>query len=328
MVAMNERRARILQLVAESYIDTAHPVASARIAERLGLSSATVRNEFGALEEGGYLQQPHTSAGRIPTPRGFRAYALGCLPPRRLPRRQRALLESQFRHAHGESLFGLMARSAAELSGYAVVVSLPSDEALEILEIHLSLISNRRLMAVVVLENGLVRQLGIDLDPTPSDDVLDDAERNLRQLTLPLGEVPEAVHGLSLHADADLARTLRAIAAAWPQLHPPRRFSDGLREVLSEPESQDPSFIRLVIEHVEHGSSEPPADLPLHLDLDDAVARVTTIFELGGAHGYLTLIGPARMRYRNSMMVAHGVRDALLSEPPPATATPGVAPCA
>ena len=72
-------------MVTESYIDTAHPVASSWIADRLDLSSATVRNEFGALEEAGYLQQPYTSAGRMPTATGFRMYALSCLPPKRLP---------------------------------------------------------------------------------------------------------------------------------------------------------------------------------------------------------------------------------------------------
>lgn len=316
MKRMNERRARILELVAESYIDTAHPVASARIAERLELSSATVRNEFGSLEEEGFLQQPHTSAGRIPTARGFKTYALTCLPPRRLPRAQRDWLQARFRDAHGESLYDLVARAAAELSGYAVVVQVPSDDALQILEIHLSLLSSRRLMAVVVLENGLVRQLGIDLDPTPSDDVLDDAERNLRQLTLPLSEVPAAIRSLSQRTDEDLARTLRAVADAWPRLHPPRHFSDGLRRVLSEPESHDPSFIRLVIEQVERGAPAPPADEALHLELDDALARITTPFEAGGARGHLTLLGPARMRYRTSMMVAHGIRD-LLGAPPP-----------
>ena len=254
---MNDRRARILRMVAESYIRTAHPVASARIAEQLELSSATVRNEFGALEEEGYLQQPHTSAGRIPTSRGFRSYALGCLPPRRLPERQRSQLVRQLLATNGDGLFALVARAAAELSGYAVVVRLPADDALHILEIHLSMLSAERLLAVVVLENGIVRQLSVDLAPPPADRVLDDAERNLRQLTLPLGEVPRALDAIATHADEELARTLQAIAGAWPRLNPPRMFSEGLRQLLAEPESSDPEFIRLVVEQVER--AEQPA---------------------------------------------------------------------
>lgn len=315
MGRMNERRARILRLVAESYIRTTHPVASARIAERLELSSATVRNEFAVLEEGGFLQQPHTSAGRVPTSNGFRMYALGCLPPRRLPARERSRLVTQLQATNGDGLFRLVAHAAAELSGYAVVVRLPADEALHILEIHLSLLSAGRLLAVVVLENGIVRQLGVDLDPAPPDRVLDDAERNLRQLTLPLGEVPRALRAIAAHADEELSRTLRAISDAWPGLNPPRVFSEGLRNLLAEPESHDPEFIRLVVEHVEQLEPAVPGwhgdDASLGLELDDAVARVSSGFELGVGVGSLTVVGPARMRYQEAMMVARGVSDVL-----------------
>ena len=317
---MNDRRARILRMVAESYIRTAHPVASARIAERLELSSATVRNEFAALEEEGFLQQPHTSSGRIPTSRGFHSYALGCLPPRRLPERQRSQLVRQLQATNGDGLFTLVARVAAELSGYAVVVRLPADDALHILEIHLSMLSAERLLAVVVLENGIVRQLSVDLAAPPADRVLDDAERNLRQLTLPLGEVPRALDTIAAHADAELSRTLRAIARAWPRLNPPRMFSEGLRHLLAEPESSDPDFIRLVVDQVERADPAgagwgpegwTPDGGPVGLDLDDAVARITSGFELGVGVGSLTVLGPARMRYPAAMMVARGVSEAL-----------------
>jgi len=312
---MNARRATILRLVAESYIASAHPVASARVAERLGLSSATVRNEFGALEDEGYLQQPHTSAGRIPTARGFRVYALACLPPRRLPERQRSRLAHELQAINGDGLFSLVAHAAAELSGYAVVVRLPADDALHILEIHLSLLSATRLLAVVVLENGIVRQLGVDLEPPPPSSVLEDAERNLRQLTLPLGDVPRALDAIAAHADEDLSRTLRAIRAAWPRLNPSRMFSEGLRNLFAEPEAHDPEFIRLVVEQVEQVEGLPwdrdLGEARVGLALDDAVARVSSAFELGVGTGTLTLLGPARMRYPAAMMVARGVSEVL-----------------
>ncbi len=315
MGGMNARRARILRLVAESYISSAHPVASARIAEHLELSSATVRNEFAALEEEGYLQQPHTSAGRVPTALGFRAYALACLPPRRLPARQRSRLAHELQAANGDGLFTLVARAAADLSGYAVVVRLPANEALHILEIHLSMLSSTRLLAVVVLENGIVRQLGVDLEPPPPSSVLEDAERNLRQLTLPLGEVPRALDAIASRADEELSRTLHAIQRAWPGLTPARVFSEGLRNLLAEPESHDPEFIRLVVEQVEQADTTKeawdPGAATVGLQLDEAVARVSSGFELGVGAGSLTVLGPARMRYPAAMMVAQGVSEVL-----------------
>ncbi len=340
---MNERSARILDLVTGSYIRTAKPVASARIAERLAVSSATVRNEFGALAEEGYLQQAHTSSGRIPTVLGFRRYAARFLPPRPLPPATRRQLAERLWAQAGDGLLEQLASVAAELSGYAVVVTLPADDHLHAVEIHLSLVANRTLLAVVVLENGLVRQLRVPLDPTPDDDVLDDAERNLRQLTLPLREVPQALHRLARDTDAELARTLRAIAAAWPNVTPRRSAQAGLRHLFDEPEARDPDFVRLVVEHIEapreptlahHGAADDarPADEDtsgpataadtggnptrgqperVELLLDESVARVHSTVRLGSSVGTLTLLGPARMRYWAAVRVAGGLATAL-----------------
>ena len=148
---MNERRARVLQIVAEAYIETAHPVASGHVAERLDVSSATVRNDFGSLESVGLLQQPHTSAGRIPTALGFRSYASQFLPPKPLSPSERRRLGLQLAGAAGDQFYALASRLAADLSGYAVTVRLPPDNTLHILEIHLAMLSSRRLLAVVVL---------------------------------------------------------------------------------------------------------------------------------------------------------------------------------
>lgn len=92
---MKGRTQKVLDLVTERYIRSAKPVPSSDVAALLRVSSATVRNEFSKLEEAGYLAQPHTSAGRVPTTRGFRRYARSFLPPQPLPAAQRALLSAR-----------------------------------------------------------------------------------------------------------------------------------------------------------------------------------------------------------------------------------------
>ncbi len=307
---MNERRARILDLVAASYIRTARAVPSARIAQRLSLSSATVRNEFGALAEEGYLQQSHASSGRIPTVLGFKRYAARFLPPRPLSRRAREHFASRLERQPGEGLMEQLANVAAELSGYAVVVTLPADDHLHAVEIHLSLVTSRTLLAVVVLENGLVRELRVPLDPAPGDEVLDVAERNLRQLTLPLREVPHALRRLARDTDPELARTLKAIASAWPDVTSRRSVHAGLRRLFDEPEARDPDFVRLVVELVEEPSADVAEPDAVGFALDEAVARVRSGVALGSGVGSLTLIGPARMRYGAAVRVASGVAAA------------------
>lgn len=321
---MHARHERILHLVAEGYVQTAKPVASASVARELDVSSATVRNAFAALEEAGLLQQPHTSAGRIPTSAGFGVYARDLLPPAPIPAELADALRRRFSQRHGDDLLDAVARAVAELSGYAVVVTVPADDRLHALEIHLTSLHARGLLAVVVLENGLVRQVRVDLDPGPDDDVLNDAERQLRQLTLPVAAVPAALAALARGADPELARTLDAIRAAWPAVTPPRHATAGLGAVLSEPEAQDPAFVRLIVERVErppadepvahHGADPAAGDDGLDLSWDEALAMVRTGWRAGAAHGRLTLIGPARLRYRPALQVVAGVRGVLRAD--------------
>ncbi len=306
---MNERTARILDLVTAHYITSAKPVASAPIAKQLGVSSATVRSEFAALEEAGYLVQPHTSAGRVPTAESYRRYARKFMPPERLPKLQRDLLKMRLKGAHGDTLLQRVASVTAELSGYAVVVSLPADDDLHTLEIHLSALSSTRLLAVVVLENGLIRQLILDLAPTPNGDALREAESSLRSLDVPVQEVPVALADIAGRAEEEVARTFRALADAWPTMNPPRLFSQGLKNLLMEPESTDPEFVRVVVERVEQPNNEVDIDEALRLVLEETVALVSARLELGSSRAGLMLLGPLRMRYPETLAIAQGVTE-------------------
>lgn len=303
---MNERRAHVLELVTALHIDSARPVASGPIAEQLGVSSATVRNDFCALEDAGYLQQPHTSAGRVPTSLAFEQYANKFIPPGRLSKRQRRRLSERLRRSHGERLLQQIADIAAELSGYAVVVSLPADDSVRALEVHLSVISSKRLLAVVVLENGLIRQVSVELDPAPDDGTLRDAESSLRTLALPIGELSEGLSDIATRTPDDLSRTLNALADALSTISPPRIFSQGLRHLLTEPEAGDPDFIRTAIERVENPTF---ADSDLVIVLDDALANVTARLPFGSSPGGLMIVGPVRMRYKEALTVANGLTE-------------------
>jgi heat-inducible transcriptional repressor len=309
---MMGRHDRILHLVADDYVRTAKPVSSAAIAARLDVSSATVRSAFGALEESGLLQQPHTSAGRVPTALGFRRYALDLWPPEPLPPQVVHDLRGRFAVLAGDALVHELARVVAALTGYAVVVTLPTGADLHALEIHLSAYQAGALLAVVVLENGHVRQLRVEIDPSPDDDVLDDAERQLRQLTVPLSDVPAALTSIALGAESELARTLCAIARAWPTLHAPRTIGAGLVGVLEEPEAHDASFVRLLVERLERPQAgESVGEVLRHeavsLRWDDALALVERDWPTGHPTGRLTVIGPKRLRYGRALQVLDGV---------------------
>lgn len=308
---LNQRRRSILDVVAENYISSARAVPSALVAERLRVSSATVRSEFSALEHLGMLQQPHTSAGRIPTNDGLTAYARRFIPPRKLRPEQRLVIRRRLGQQHGDLLLQDIASLAAELSGYAVVVSLPEGDRLHALEIHLTVLSAHRLLAVLVLQDGLVRQQMVTLSPVPADAVLKDAELRLRSLPVPLSRLPQAVHALAAHADGELARTLSALAAALPALNPPRRFSHGLGNLFQEPEARDPEFLRLALSHVEAPDVEAQTAGSLDLVLSEATAQISSTFKFGSLLAHLSIVGPARMRYPEALRVSRGIADAI-----------------
>lgn len=319
---LTSRQAHVLQHVTTSYIASARPVASASIAKQLGVSSATVRNELASLEEAGYLHQAHTSAGRTPTLRGYYAYARQFIPPEDLPELQRQMLEQQLSQQLGAQLLQELVNVVASLSGYAVVVSLPDNPHMHALHVHLSLLSDSRLLALVVLENGIIRQIFAPLSPAPSDDEVKSVEDNLQDLALPIAEIPAALTVMAEHAELGVRRTLTALLEAWHQLSPPTTFSQGLSHLLREPESQDPQFLHQVGRLIEQpqrafNSSEGAEGLQvasvaedgLTLSLEPQLASVQSQLQLGSSYADLLLVGPLRMRYAESLMIARAVQE-------------------
>ena len=164
---LNDRRAAILQAVVETYIETAQPVGSSRVVSGSGIavSPATVRNEMTALENDGYVVQPHASAGRVPTDKGYRFFVDQLGSGQLLQPHQARRVGQFFEHAHRE-LEGLLRDASTLLAGLtqtaAVVVSAP-ESAAEIRSAHLVSLNDRHAMLVVILSNGSVHKPRVDL---------------------------------------------------------------------------------------------------------------------------------------------------------------------
>src|SRR5919108_2417035 len=176
MAELDERKAQILKAIVEEYVETAQPVGSQTIARsrRLGVSSATVRNEMTVLEREGYLVQPHTSAGRIPTDRGYRFFVDQLTEPGPLDPARRQLVRDFFRKAHGEleQLLHDTSRLLATLTDYAAVVVGPAHEATTVRSVQVVGLGSRVALVVVVLSNGVVEKRSVDLVADVGDDRL------------------------------------------------------------------------------------------------------------------------------------------------------------
>ncbi|MHB1719930.1 MAG: heat-inducible transcriptional repressor HrcA [Acidimicrobiales bacterium] len=312
---LDERKSAILNAVVTEYIDTAQPVGSAHVVRAPGVqvSSATVRNEMAALEREGYLTQPHTSAGRIPTDKGYRFFVDHLGAPGRLDSLHRQQVRRFFAHVHGEveELLDRSSQLLANLTDCAALVVGPTHEMAPIRSVQLVGLNHSLALLVVVLADGAVEKRTINLPDGVDDEMLTRAtsylSRHLRGSTLTnlrsfgAGGDPslESLLMLGIEALRDLAGTKEpehVFVGGSSRMAAAFDAADTVRSVLSILEQQL-VVVELVEEILDRGLSvaigtehgfEPLAGCAL------VVAPVSVDGETAGTIGVL---GPTRMRY-------------------------------
>ena len=159
---LSDRQQSILALIVRAYTESAKPIGSKKLLERysLNVSSATVRNEMVALTEAGFLRQPHTSAGRVPTEAGYRYFVRGLLGDSELPNAEKRLISHQFHQAHADidEWVRLSASVLAQHSHVAALVTTPRPERAVFKHLKLIATEGQQVLLVLVLQGGDVRQ--------------------------------------------------------------------------------------------------------------------------------------------------------------------------
>ncbi len=195
---LQERKQKILCAVVESYIATGEPIGSKALLSQTGLnvSSATIRNELADLVNRGYLFQPHTSAGRVPTHRGYRYYVDNLLKPQPLTDREKAKIEHMIeRGAEApEKILQNTAQVLSELSGMAAVTTTPSGNNARVHKIRFVITGRHTCMVVLITSNGMVksRLFRCDFVLTPELISMFDKALNECFVGLPLKEINQA----------------------------------------------------------------------------------------------------------------------------------------
>src|SRR6187402_2510298 len=176
-MTLDDRKLEVLRAIVEDYVATQEPVGSKALVERhnLRVSPATVRNDMAALEEEGYLRQPHTSAGRVPTDKGYRLFVdrLSRIKPL-TPAERRAIERFLMGAVDLDDVVHRTVRLLAQLTRQVAVVQYPSLSRSAVRHLELVPISTTRLMLVMITDTGRVEQRLVELPgPVPADDVLD-----------------------------------------------------------------------------------------------------------------------------------------------------------
>ena len=208
---LEERRLAVLRAIVEDYVATREPVGSKALVERhaLGVSSATIRNDMAALEEEGYIAQPHTSAGRIPTDLGYRAFVDRLAGVKPMSAAERRAISSFL--AGAADLDDVMTRSVrllAQITRQVALVQYPSLVQSTVRHLEVVRLSETRLLLVLIADTGRVEQRSVDL-PVPLDD---DASARLRQ------RVSDAVVGQRC---ADFGSLLADLVETFPDTERP-----------------------------------------------------------------------------------------------------------
>lgn len=235
-----DRKYRILQAIIDDYIMTALPVGSRTISRKYEqkLSSATIRNEMSDLEELGYLDSPHTSAGRIPSYKAYRLYVDRMIHPMPLSEEETAFIKSCFDHRINqvEELSAKIAKALSSMTHYttAVMTRAPREEQV-FSHLQLVPVSDRRLLLVIVTRSGAVRQTVIDTEKPIAPDALYTVSQIIsRELEgCAMSQLPAELARLAGGQDGEMRELLGLLGRSAAGKRRRGRFAGGRRALQS-----------------------------------------------------------------------------------------------
>lgn len=332
---LDKRKAFILATVVYEYINTAEPVGSVTLTQKynLGVSSATIRNEMAELEAGGYLVQPHTSAGRIPSDAGYRTYVDRLMQPETLAKEDARRIRDEFREASRElgEVIEQTTRLLSGLSGNLAIAIAPSRDTHAFKHVQLIWLSPRTSLAIVVTSAGVAAQRVIEWS---ANTVADDLTRLSNALNTELGGriMGEIAVGeldgicAEIGVSREIRDAVRTIFGLARQSEERELAAAGAQNLLDQPEFHDLRKLRAILRIVEeqrtlydliadefaaHSQSDtsPHVLIGHELRADELVecSVVTVPYRFGDrGFGMLAILGPRRMPYGRLMAIASG----------------------
>jgi heat-inducible transcriptional repressor len=330
----DDRRLAVLRAVVEDYVATHEPVGSRALVERhtLGVSPATVRNDMAALEEEGYIAQPHTSAGRVPTDKGYRLFVDRLATVKPLSAAERRAINAFLDGAVDlDDVLSRPVRLLAQLTRQVAVVQYPSLTRSMVRHVELVPLTPSRLLVVVIASTGRVEQRVVELPGDIDDNAVAAlrtrfnhavANRTFAEATEALAEIAEEAPGNERASVAAVAASLietvverreeRVVVAGTPNL---TRFGQDF-----------PLTVQPVLEALEEqvvllsllGEATTPEATMVRIGRENPVEGLssTSVVTVGYGSGdqalaQLGIVGPTRMDYPGTIGAAHAVAQYL-----------------
>ena len=333
--SLDKRKAYILATVVYEYVATAEPVGSNTLTQKynLGVSSATVRNELAELEAGGYLVQPHTSAGRIPSDAGYRTYVDELMQPETLPAEDRRRIRDELRDASREldAIIDEATRLLGRLSNNLAFVTKPQSDTQQFKHVQLIWLSPRTGVAIVVTSLGVAAQTLFELSTDIDADALTRLSNGLNvrlssRLMRDIREVDVRAVVEELNLSEELAGAVVAALRSARTNEAPSIAASGTQNLLDQPEFHDLRKVRSILRMIEEQktlydlvaesmtSDTPSVKIGAEIGVDEMsdLSVVTVPYRFGeSATGMLSILGPRRMPYARLLALASASAETL-----------------
>ncbi len=329
-MSLEERKLEVLRAVVEDYISTNEPVGSKALSERhrLGVSPATIRNDMAALEEEGYITQPHTSAGRVPTDKGYRLFVdrLASLKPLS-PAERRAIQTFLEGAVDLDDVLHRTVKLLAQLTQHVAVVQYPSLSRSAVRHLEVVHLAPTRLMLVLITDTGRIEQRIVELPGVVSDDTVSALRSTLnsRLRDRRLADAPQIIPQLPDEVGPELRPVLSTLTGVLLETlveRPEERVVLGGTANLTRSALDFPGTIRPVLEALEEqvvllrllGEVQSPSRVLVRIGGENPYEglRSTSVVSVGygsggTALGGLGVLGPTRMDYAGTMSAVAAV---------------------
>jgi len=330
MASLTRRQEQILANVVKEYVETAQPVGSETLRKRgLGVSSATIRNELAALEEAGYLTHPHTSAGRVPTEKGYRYFVESLMEEFELPPVEQRMIRHQFHQVtlDIDQWMRLAAAVLAHASRNTALVTAPQSARCRFKNLQLVSISDQVALLVLVLQDGTVKQQMLALaQPITQEELMRLSNRLSDHFN---GLSVEQIYGTTLTLDTFERGVVNVVLNLMQQID--RRSSheiyrDGILDILRQPEFAAIERMQALLEMLEQRTfleemlSEWAPERGVQVviggesrrdELSDYSMVLSRYGVPGEASGVIGVLGPVRMQYARTIGVVRYVSSLL-----------------
>ena len=325
----DERRFAVLRAIVADYVSTHEPVGSKMIVDRhnLGVSSATVRNDMAVLEEDGLIAQPHTSAGRVPTDKGYRLFVDRLAEVKPLSAAERRAVQAFLEGAVDlDDVLRRSVRLLAQLTRQVAIVQYPTLTRSTVRHCEIVALTPARLMLVLITDSGRVDQRVVDLGEVLSDDDVATLRVMLNGALVgrPLAAASVAVADLPGTAPAELREVVTTLSTVLIETlveHPEERLVLGGTANLTRNAADFPGSLRQVLEALEEqvvvlkllAAAQDPGTVTVRIgeENESEQMRATSVVSIGyGANtvlGGMGVVGPTRMDYPGTIAAVHAV---------------------